>query len=70
MIKLGQEVEMCQQTDHHPDPPSDSKHLRMAMHLNLLNANAALHRLREMGKLQPDEETVLHATEQYLGAAK
>ena len=61
---------MCQQPQtEQPEPQPDTRRLRMAVHLNLLNANAALHRLRQVRTLRPTEETMLSATEKYLGAA-
>ena len=53
-----------------PEPQPDTRRLRMAMHLNVLNANAALHRLKQVGDLRPNEKTMLSATEKYLGDAK
>ncbi|MDI6752820.1 MAG: hypothetical protein QME78_00310 [Thermodesulfobacteriota bacterium] len=47
------------------------QHLRMDLHLSLLNANSALRQLQSQeAELTPEEVVLLHYTELYLGAAE
>lgn len=48
----------------------DLKHLRLTCHLNLLQANAALHRLAQAEGLTYIETQLLELTEKYLGVAR